>query len=183
MLRNSPNAYGLVSRLFHWWLALVIIGLFALGVWMVTLGYYDSWYQKAPHWHVGIGIVFSMLLLLRVIWHRFSPKPKALGAPRDQLLAKLGHTAMYLLLWIIVVAGYFITTADGSAVAVFDWFEIPALIKQKGLEQTAGLVHQYLAYALMAFVVIHTLAALKHHFKDKDQTMTRMWRGGAKSNR
>lgn len=181
MLRNTSTAYGLVSRLFHWGLAVMIIGLFALGVWMVTLGYYDSWYQKGPHWHISLGIIFTLLLLLRVLWNGLSGKPDALGTPKQQLMAKLGHSLMYLMLWVIVVAGYFITTADGSAVAVFDWIEIPAVLKQKGLEQSAGLVHQYVAYGLIALVVVHTLAALKHHFKDKDRTMSRMWRGASRS--
>jgi cytochrome b561 len=32
----------------HWLSALVIVGLFALGLWMVELTYYDDWYRTAP---------------------------------------------------------------------------------------------------------------------------------------
>jgi cytochrome b561 len=41
-------------------------------------------------------------------------------------------------------------------------------------EDLAGAVHKYLAYLLMCSVVLHALAALKHHFIDKDNTLTRM---------
>ena len=36
-LRNSPARYGWVSMVLHWGVALVVFGLFALGLWMVGL--------------------------------------------------------------------------------------------------------------------------------------------------
>ena len=41
-------------------------------------------------------------------------------------------------------------------------------------EDIAGLVHRYLAYALIALVVLHAVAALKHHFINHDNTLRRM---------
>ncbi|HCA64051.1 MAG TPA: cytochrome b, partial [Pseudomonas sp.] len=39
---------------------------------------------------------------------------------------------------------------------------------------SAGLVHEYAAWALVIFAVVHALAALKHHFIDRDATLMRM---------
>ena len=58
---------------------------------------------------------------------------------------------------------------------VFDWFSIPALWQGVvNLEDWSGEVHYYLAYGLMGFVVVHILAALKHHFVNKDAVLLRM---------
>ena len=42
-------------------------------------------------------------------------------------------------------------------------------------EDVAGLVHEYLAWALVIFAGVHALAALKHHFIDRDRTLLRMF--------
>lgn len=34
--------------------------------------------------------------------------------------------------------------------------------------------HEVLAWALMALIALHVLAALKHHFLDRDDTLTRV---------
>ena len=44
----------------------------------------------------------------------------------------------------------------------------------KNLEDKGGEVHEILAYCLIALASAHALAALKHHFIDKDSTLKRM---------
>ncbi len=41
---NTPERYGVISAAFHWLSAIIVYGMFALGLWMVTLSYYDGWY-------------------------------------------------------------------------------------------------------------------------------------------
>lgn len=45
-LNNNQLNYGLIAIVLHWLIALLTYGLFGLGLWMVSLGYYDAWYQK-----------------------------------------------------------------------------------------------------------------------------------------
>ncbi|NBC12150.1 MAG: cytochrome b, partial [Gammaproteobacteria bacterium] len=47
-LSNSRTTYGLIAVLSHWLVAITVVGLFALGLWMVELTYYDDWYRSAP---------------------------------------------------------------------------------------------------------------------------------------
>ena len=54
---NTPERYGVISAAFHWLSAIIVYGMFALGLWMVTLSYYDGWYHKAPELHKSIGIL------------------------------------------------------------------------------------------------------------------------------
>ena len=176
--RNTPSRYGLVSVVLHWLVALAVFGLFGLGLWMVELGYYDPWRQRAPELHKSIGIALFALMLLRMLWRRLSPPPAALAnhGRATRLASKLGHRLLYLGLFALMLSGYLISTADGRAIEVFGLFSVPATLS--GLpqqEDIAGLVHEYLAWALVIFAAVHALAALKHHFVDRDATLVRMF--------
>ena len=78
--KNSPQRYGVVSAILHWLVAIAVYGMFALGLWMVTLSYYDGWYHQAPELHKSIGILLMMGLVIRVVWRLFSPPPVALAS-------------------------------------------------------------------------------------------------------
>ncbi|VVP10570.1 Cytochrome b561 [Pseudomonas fluorescens] len=176
-LRNSSSRYGWVSIFMHWGVALAVFGLFALGLWMVGLDYYSSWRKDAPDLHKSIGLVLLAVMLLRVLWRFISPPPPALQSysRMTRIGASFGHGFLYLSLFVVMIAGYLISTADGVGIPVFGLFEVPALVS--GLPDqadTAGVIHFYLAWVLVIFSGLHALAALKHHFIDRDATLTRM---------
>lgn len=175
--RNTTTTYGLLSIGMHWLVALLVFSLFGLGLWMVELDYYSSWRHTAPELHKGFGLCLLALMLLRLLWRFLSPPPAPLSSYSrlTRLGAKLGHGALYLGLFAVMLAGYLISTADGRGISVFGWFEVPAsIIGIPDQEDVAGAVHLYLAWALVVFASLHGLAALKHHFIDRDTTLLRM---------
>ena len=181
--RNSPSRYGLVSLFLHWGSALAVFGLFGLGLWMRELDYYDTWYHRAPEIHKGIGILLLVALVLRVLWRFVSPPPPAPASHgrNTRRATVLGHLGLYGLLFTAMIAGYLISTAEGKPISVFGWFDVPATLS--GLPDqadVAGVIHLYLAWALVVLAVLHALAALKHHFIDRDATLTRMLGRAAK---
>lgn len=174
---NSEQGWGWLSILLHWLTALVVIGLFVLGSWMADLDYYSSWYRTAPFWHKSIGVLLFGLILLRLLWKwvQVKPAPLPTHAAWERKLASLVHIALYLLLLSACVSGYLISTADGRELSVFDWFALPALVTDvDNLEDRAGEVHEWLTTALVILAGLHALAALKHHFLDRDATLKRM---------
>lgn len=181
VVRDTSAGYGLVSRLFHWLMAIAIVGLFGLGVWMVGLGYYHPYYHTAPHWHKSVGMLLAFALVARILWRGVNVKPSDEDLPPlERIGARIAHWSFYILLVAIVVSGYLMSTADGRPIHVFDWFQIPAPGTNPGLESTAGAVHVWLSYLVIALAVIHTAAALKHHFLDRKPTLVRMWSGPSK---
>ncbi|MBV7477055.1 cytochrome b [Pseudomonas sp. PDM31] len=176
-LRNSTSRYGWVSIFLHWGVALAVFGLFALGLWMIDLDYYSTWRKDAPELHKSIGLVLLGVMALRVLWRWISPPPPALQSYSrlTRMGATFGHLFLYFALFAVMIAGYLISTAEGVGISVFGLFEVPALVS--GLPDqadTAGVIHLYLAWALVIFSGLHALAALKHHFLDRDATLTRM---------
>jgi len=177
MWKNTPSSYGFINKLLHWISALIIIGLFILGYWMVGLDYYSEWYQKAPHIHQSVGFLLIVMTAFRLVWKRMET-PLTDIETHSALVkksAKAAHNVLYLLIALLMLSGYLIPTSDGRAIEIFNWFEIPALGKLfEKQEDIAGLVHEYLAYSLIAIAFLHALAAIKHHIIDKDDTLNRM---------
>ncbi|MBI5462855.1 MAG: cytochrome b [Gammaproteobacteria bacterium] len=177
MLKNTTSEYGLVAIVLHWLVALVVVGLFALGLWMTELEYYDAWYERGPDLHKSIGILLFVTVALRLAW-RWSnpmPRPEPTHAAWERRLARIAHAGLYILLFTTILAGYLISTADGHPIQVFGLFAVPATLSGfDNQEDIAGEIHEVLAFALIGLAVLHTLAALKHHFIDRDRTLTRM---------
>ncbi|NHB87255.1 cytochrome b [Photorhabdus tasmaniensis] len=175
--KNTSNQFGHLSVLLHWLVALTVYGMFALGLWMVTLGYYDTWYHGAPEIHKSIGILLLIAMVVRVIWRFASPPPKPLASYSrlTRISSVLVHILLYTLLFSILISGYLISTADGQPISVFDWFTVPATLTGQGKQaDTAGMIHLYLAWTVVILSLLHAVAALKHHFIDRDATLKRM---------
>lgn len=174
---NTDDGWGMVSIAFHWIFALVLVALFAVGLYMVDLGYTDPLSNVLPEWHRSLGILLGAALILRLAWRFLSPPPAPLPNYEriEHIMAVLMHWILYVLMVAIIVSGYFISTSDGRGVAVFDWFQVPAVTGRiNNLEDLAGDVHYWAAWALIVLSAMHALAAFKHHFIDRDRTLRRM---------
>ncbi|MEJ6657122.1 MAG: cytochrome b [Pseudomonas sp.] len=176
-LKNTQNSYGSVAILLHWVVALTVIGLAILGLWMTDLSYYSPYYRSAPFWHKSIGITLAVVMLLRLVWRWSNPRPAHLPNHKRWEISVAGvvHGLLYLMLLVIVISGYLISTAKGQGISVFGWFDIPASIT--GLTNQAdraGAVHYWVAIGVLGLAALHALGALKHHFLDRDDTLRRM---------
>lgn len=177
-LKNSTTHFGLITVTLHWLVAVTVFGLFALGLWMTELDYYDSWYKQGPWWHKSIGILLFFIIIFRLFWRALTPPPVALIShkPWEIKLAHMAHLLLYFLLLAIMLSGYLISTADNRAIEVFDWFTVPATITSlPNQEDIAGWVHLILASILTGLASLHAVAALKHHFIDRDRTLKRIF--------
>lgn len=176
MIKNTERHYGLIAILLHWLMAFIIFGLFGLGLYMVDLTYYDPWYKDSLDLHKSIGMTLLLLFFLRLCWKAINQSPKPLKGPKwEQVVATITHHSLYLLLFLLMLSGYLISTADGRGVGVFNLFEIPALPFQfDQQEDIAGSIHEFLAWTLITLASLHGLAAFKHQFINKDGGMMRM---------
>lgn len=178
MLRNTKTAYGWISILLHWVMALTIVGMFGLGLYMVELTYYDAWYKGSLDLHKSIGILLFGLLLVRTLWRMININPDSADQQASKFevtSAHLAHLGLYFLMFTLMISGYLISTADGRGISVFELFTIPAIpFAIDNQEDIAGLIHEILAWALILLAAVHALAALKHHFINKNKTLVRM---------
>ena len=93
----------------------------------------------------------------------------------QQLAAKIVHWLLYILILIVPLSGYFYSLAAGSAVVYLGIIPLPVLIQpDTQLAHTLKELHEILVYTMVALVVLHLMAALKHHIFDGDNTLAKM---------
>jgi cytochrome b561 len=176
-MATENKGYSWTSITLHWLVAVMVIGLFASGFWMVDLSYYSTWYKTAPFWHKSVGVLLLLMMGYRVLWRVLNgtATPLASHSKAVQRASHFTHLTLYGLIFLIICSGYLISTADGRPIEVFGLFDLPSA-GELFAEQAdkAGLVHKFAAYGLIALAALHALAALKHHFFDKDDTLKRM---------
>ena len=180
MTTDPNNGYSVFVRLVHWLTALIILGLTGLGWWMVGLSYYDSWYNRSLDLHKGFGIVALILGLAFIARKAFGPTPPAEATltPAERAASKAVHGILFVMMLAMPLSGYVISTSSGDAVSVFGLFSVPAVAKSTAdVRDLAVDIHYWLAYCGLAVIVLHAVAALKHHVIDKDRTLMRMLLG------
>ena len=120
------------------------------------------------------------LTLLRLLWRLANPAP-ALPAhmtPFEVLLAKATHLGFYTLMLLLPLSGWAMvsTSAKRFPISYFGFFDVPYL--PLGQSQTLGGLmhesHELLGFAAIALISLHVLAALKHHYFDRDDVLARM---------
>ena len=177
-ITGNSQRYGLLARWLHGSIALLLLIQCGLGFYMMELSYYDANYKSSFDLHRSLGVLTALLIVIRLCWVLWDDRPPLAATlkPLERIAAKTVHLLLYLIMVLIPVAGYLVSTADGRGVEVFGWFSIPALlVAEKGREEWAGDLHEGLAILLLVLVVLHVSAALKHHFVDKNNILKRMF--------
>jgi cytochrome b561 len=168
--------YTTTAIALHWLMAALILGLFGVGLTMADLPLSPTKLQIYS-WHKWAGVTAFLLVFARLAW-RATHRPPALpfAMPRwQQLAAHAGHASLYLLMIVIPLSGWLMSSAKGFQTVYFGVLPIPDLLtKNKELGDVLREVHEVLNYIMIAIVIGHVGAALKHHFIDRDDILTRM---------
>ena len=100
-----------------------------------------------------------------------------------QLAAHAGHLALYGLMLAIPLSGWLMSSAKGFQTVWFGVLPIPDLLeKNKELGNLLQTIHMSLNLLFVVTLAGHIGAALKHHFIDKDDILTRMLPQHSKEN-
>lgn len=179
-LRNTEHRYGSVAKLLHWGMALIIIGLIGLGLYMTDQPDGDpKWALYDLHKTIGAGVF--VLLLVRMMWRKLSPPPALPDTMKawEKLAAHAGHVLLYACMLGLPLTGYLDSSFGGFHLSFFGLFDVPMIFaKNETLFELFAAAHTYIGYALIAILLGHIGAALKHHFIVKDDVLRRMTWGG-----
>lgn len=182
MSRASPTHYTPVAKILHWTIAALIIVQFVLA--HLAEDAPSKMQQLALYArHKSFGMTILMLAVMRLVWRLFNRPPELPPAmkPYERRLAQLGHWALYTLLFVMPLAGWLMSSARGFTVSWFGLFSFPDLIARNQAHfETFKEIHESLAKVLFFLAILHVLAALKHHFWDKDDVLRRMLPFGGK---
>ncbi|MEY3790994.1 MAG: hypothetical protein RLZ09_1830 [Pseudomonadota bacterium] len=160
---SDSTHYTSTAKTLHWLISLMIFSL-------LILGFYMSDLPLSPD------KVF-LLVIARLGW-RITHTPPAMPEQMPQLqkvAATVFHFALYALMFLIPLSGWLMSSAKGFQTVWFGVFPIPDLLpKDKVVGDALKEVHEALNLLLIGILIVHVLAAFKHHFIDKDEVLKQM---------
>lgn len=167
--------YDFFTRLLHWLIAVLLVAVFALGLWLASLGMFDGRQASVGMWHKSLGALTGMLMLLRLFWSWRRLRVPAVGSWLEQLLARLVQAGLYALVFLAASSGYLLATGSGRALEWFGVLQVPALfVLGSGTLDLVRQVHEIAAWLLVALIALHVLAVLKHHLLGRNPVLKRM---------
>lgn len=172
--------YTNVAVLLHWLIALLIISAFALGVTMVDIPGITPTKLKYFSWHKWLGVTVLGLTCIRLLWRLTHAAPTYPNSMRgwEKAAAHGLHGALYVLMFAVPVSGYFYSLAAGVPVVYLGVVPLPVLIEaNQEWKPILKQVHYAFNMALLACMLLHVGAALKHLFIDRDGMFKRMLPG------
>ena len=177
--------YSAVAIVLHWTIATAILGQIALGLYMTRLTDQQinlkfTLYQ----FHKSVGITILVLTLARLVWRLLhKPPPLPMGQPTWQRrAAHASHIAFYGFMIGLPLTGWIIVSSSPLDIPtiLFGVIPLPDLPGLNTLSNSAGIsagfaeIHAIAAYILLATILLHVAAALKHHAIDRDEVLWRM---------
>ncbi len=179
LIRNTRVRYGWIAILLHWLIGLLFIGQIMLGLAMVRVASQRTAFELIQL-HKSFGFLLLGLVALRLGWRLANVMPQlpAETGALERREAPAAHLALYALQLALPLTGWALVSASVLEIPSmpFDLFVMPNLpvAVSNADEAWWRAAHAYLAYAAIVLVVVHVLAALRHHFWLKDTVLTRM---------
>lgn len=168
--------YTATAIALHWLIFALIACGFTLALYMTGLPLSPA-KLKYISWHKWIGVTIFMLMLARLVWrlaHPAPPLPASMPA-WQRSAARVSHVMLYILIIAIPLTGWLMSSAFGVPTVYLGLLQLPSpLGRDKELAELLKSAHLFLNYTMLALVIIHVAAALKHHLADKDDVLARM---------
>lgn len=178
-LENTGKRYGAVAIALHWLMAVLLITLVALGLYMVSLP--DAGFNTKKItlilYHKELGILAFALGAARMLWRIGNALPALVENLPDwqKVVARFVHLSFYGLMFALPITGWLMSSAAAIPISFFGLFYLPDIISQDDYWFKIFIgIHKWLGYALIALILIHAGAALRHHFLVKDETLKKM---------
>jgi cytochrome b561 len=176
----AQNKYTSVAIWLHWILAILILGQIAGGLLTEDV---ESKVLKFElvQWHKSFGMLVLALSFFRLYWrfaHKPPAPPAAMSGP-EKMVVKIMHVLFYVLMIGIPLVGWMVSSAspkdiDLTLFKIIPWPHLPFIPKSENSVEILKEVHEYLSFAMLGLFALHVVAALKHHYINKDDVLTRM---------
>lgn len=181
-MESQTKYYTKTAQWLHWIMAIIFISVWVIGFYS---GNFLSWETDSDlrgsmiDLHKNIATTIILLIVVRIGWRFTHPTPKLPDtmSPVMKSFAHLAHLALYLMLIALPITGCLYSWTAGHSAPFIYLFEIPRLVQPNPeLSELAHAVHVYVSWFAGLLIFGHILAAIKHHFIDRDNVLRSMTR-------
>lgn len=175
---KMDERYTRTAMQLHWLVALLLVGQFAFGWYLQDIARGVPARGYFVNLHKSTGLLIGLLILVRLGWrstHTPPPLPDSVP-PWQQQAASASHYLLYVLMLVMPLSGYLASNFSRFGINFFNIFKLaPWGIDSKLLYAFFNQTHIVSSWLLLALVLVHVLAALKHLLVDHDTVFSRMF--------
>jgi cytochrome b561 len=168
--------FSFTTRLLHWSIAAFLLIQIPLAWYMIDLPLGPDKFAKYAL-HKSFGTVLFTLAVARLVWAIIAKRPKLPPDTKryEKILAKATQGLLYLLVIIMPISGWVMSSAANVPVTVFGTILLPNLVgPNERLMESMQNIHEMQSIALLTLIALHFVAGLKHHFLDHDNVLHSM---------
>jgi cytochrome b561 len=170
------DKFSLPARWLHWSIAGLLLIQIPLAWYMVDLPLGMDKLEKYS-WHKSLGMLLFALGVMRLVRGLVGSRPPLPAeTPRyEKILAKVLQALLYLIILVMPISGWLMSSAANVPVKLFSLVTLPPLIEpDKALVEVFEEVHELQSFLLLTLVTLHILAALKHQLINRDNVLHSM---------
>tara|TARA_B100001094_G_C18192614_1_gene808325 strand:+ start:3755 stop:4327 length:573 start_codon:yes stop_codon:yes gene_type:complete len=180
-MRDSLEQLSKGSVYLHWFVALNVLVLTGVGIFMTQT---KSYFMYPVH--KSFGTIMFVFITWRLVRRLMIGFPPMIGRSSvfEKWLARITHSSLLIASILMPISGMTMSVLGGRGLAIFGFSLVdpnmnpadPTKIMplHKGLAHIAHEAHHFVAWIFLALIVLHVLAAMKHHFFYRDPTLRRM---------
>lgn len=171
---SGPKQFAWSSRILHWLMAIMLVGMIFIGVHMVVS---LSGYHSLIAIHRPLGIAIFVLAIVRIINRRFTTLPDfpATMSPRERFVSTQSERLLYFLMVALPLVGWSMLSAADQPIPLVGSLHLPHILPPNpGLYAFLRSAHTVLAYLLFFTFLAHLSGVLFHTLVIRDGLLRRM---------
>jgi cytochrome b561 len=175
--RRMEQCYTRTAMLLHWLVAILLVSQFAFGWYLNDIPRGVAARGYLVNLHKSTGMLIGLLILLRIVWRLMHAPPSLPAATPhwQKRAAAASHRLLYVLMLVMPLSGYIASNFSKHGVNFFNSVKFaPWGSEEKLVYAFFNQTHKISSWLLLALVILHVLAALRHLFTDRDDIFSRM---------
>ncbi len=170
---NTVTKYGLISKFFHWVVAIILIIQIPLGFYLVDLDFGPE-RISIENIHIILGLTVFYITIIRLLNNILNPTPKLNinSFTGQKFIARLNHILLYISIFTITVSGILKKLFNGEKLNLF--FKEIALKDNFELSEQFYEVHVLANYVLIGLITLHISAVIIHKIFFKENILKRI---------
>ena len=177
MKSNTPARYSVISKVFHWGMATLVIA----AIFLIEIKDFfpeGAWRNAVASLHMQAGLMVFGFIWFRLLWHITHAEPP-ITPPLSyiqHLAAQLAHYALYGLMIVTPLLGFLALQSKGKAITFLGYILPNLLNEDTWLHYALTLKdnHELLGNVFIWLIALHIASAVWHHVFRHDDTLKRM---------
>ncbi|MEP1445958.1 MAG: cytochrome b/b6 domain-containing protein [Paraglaciecola sp.] len=174
--KQNPQDYRVAQKIIHFLMAFfIIMDMFVANKYGGEMELAERIESRTDHATLGVTLIILLILRFYFRFKSGAPAIPETGLKQWQLtMAKFVHVGLYFSMAALLATG--VLTAMQATDPILVYYNFDITLGRLTDEQFVAvrIFHEIMTWVMIAFIVVHVVGALYHHFVLKDRLLIKM---------